>query len=198
MGRGRESGRQRVLDAAYELFASQGARDVGVDAVVERAGTAKMTLYRHFATKDDLVCAVLDRREVLWTDRLFAEAELRGGSAGERLVAIFSVLDDWFRDPDFDGCTFVTTLVGAWPDGGRTLVSAADHLERIHARVLELARQTGAPRPDQLAWHWSLLMRGAIVSAQAGHREAALLAREMAVASLAAALADPASPHAAS
>ncbi len=190
-GSGSRSGRQRGLDSAYELFTSRGSRDVGVDAIVQHAGTAKMTLYRHFATKDDLVKAVLDRREELWTDRLFEEAGRRGETAGECLLAVFSVLDEWFRDPDFDGCTFITTLTGAWPDEGDLLASAAGHLERLHDRIVALALQTGAARPDQLAWHWTLLMRGAIVSAQAGHREAALLAREIASSALAAALSAP-------
>lgn len=158
-----------------------------MDTVVEHAGAAKMTLYRHFPTKNELVKAVLDRREALWTRRLFAEAERRGDSAGERLVAIFTVLDEWFRDPEFEGCTFITTLVGAWPDDPDVLASAAGHLDGIHARVVVLAREAGVAQPEQLAWHWSLLMRGAIVSAQAGHRDAALLAREIAVSALAAA-----------
>lgn len=53
--------RERLLDAAYELFARRGIRDVGVDELITRSGVAKATFYRHFRTKDDLVAAYLDR-----------------------------------------------------------------------------------------------------------------------------------------
>ncbi|MDT5225825.1 MAG: hypothetical protein QOG19_3232, partial [Mycobacterium sp.] len=62
--------RERILGAAYELFSRRGIRAVGTDEVIERAGVARATLYRHFATKNDLVLAVLDRREQLWTHGL--------------------------------------------------------------------------------------------------------------------------------
>src|ERR1700746_646192 len=69
-----ETGRERVSRAAYELFSREGLRAVGVDAVIARAGTAKMTLYRNFPSKDDLIIDFLRRREQLWT-REWLEAE---------------------------------------------------------------------------------------------------------------------------
>ena len=74
-----ESGRERVMRAAYELFSRQGTRTVGVDAVISEAGVAKMTLYRNFASKDDLILAFLERRETLWTmGWVRAESQRRG------------------------------------------------------------------------------------------------------------------------
>ena len=64
---GQDSGRERISRAAYELFSRDGVRAVGVDAVIARAGTAKMTLYRNFPSKDDLIVDFLRRREELWT-----------------------------------------------------------------------------------------------------------------------------------
>ena len=64
---GQDSGRERISRAAYELFSREGVRAVGVDAVIARAGTAKMTLYRNFSSKDDLIIEFLRRREELWT-----------------------------------------------------------------------------------------------------------------------------------
>ena len=63
---GQDSGRERISRAAYELFSREGVRAVGVDAVIARAGTAKMTLYRNFPSKDDLIIEFLRRREQLW------------------------------------------------------------------------------------------------------------------------------------
>src|ERR1700736_4462222 len=108
----RDSGRERVSRAAYELFSREGTRAVGVDAVIARAGTAKMTLYRNFPSKDDLILDFLRRREQLWTrEWLEAESRRRGETPREQLLAIFDVFSEWFSRPDFEGCSFLTTMI---------------------------------------------------------------------------------------
>jgi|SRR5262245_7167793 len=77
------SARERILDSAYELFSHRGIRAVGIDEIRERADVAKATLYRHFASKDDLVLAFLDRREQLWT-REWVEREARARAADRK------------------------------------------------------------------------------------------------------------------
>src|SRR2546421_6605166 len=96
--KGEPAARERILDGRYELFSRRGIRDVGVDEVIETAGVAKATLYRHFPSKDELVLAFLERREQLWT-REFVEAgaERRGATPEDRLLAIFDVFHDWVR-----------------------------------------------------------------------------------------------------
>src|SRR6476660_4151538 len=85
--------RERILDAAYELFSRRGIQAVGVNEVTERAGVATATLYRHFPSKDELVLAFLDLREQRWTkDVIEAGAIRRGSNAEERLLALFDVL----------------------------------------------------------------------------------------------------------
>ena len=104
---GPESGRERLSRAAYELFSREGTRSVGVDAVIARAGTAKMTLYRNFPSKDDLILDFLRRREQLWTlGWLEAESQRRGETPRDQLLAIFDVFSEWFNQPDFEGCSF--------------------------------------------------------------------------------------------
>src|SRR5262245_34834703 len=88
-------GREGIMGAAYELFSRNGIRAVGIDAVIERAGVARMTLYRHFNSKEELVLAFLERREELWTKGwLQAEVEARAEDPRERLLAIFDVFDE--------------------------------------------------------------------------------------------------------
>ena len=107
-----ETGRERVMRAAYDLFSRHGTRIVGVAAVIGEAGVAKMTLYRNFASKDDLILAFLERREVLWTHGwVRAESQRRGDTPAQRLLAIFDLFGEWFARPDFEGCSFVTTLL---------------------------------------------------------------------------------------
>ena len=104
--------RERILDTAYDLFSRRGIRAVGVDEVVERAGVAKATLYRHFPSKDDLVLAYLQLREQRWTfDWVEAEAQRRGATPEDQLLAIFDAFDEWFHQADFEACSFINVLL---------------------------------------------------------------------------------------
>jgi AcrR family transcriptional regulator len=112
----RPGARSRILAAAYELFASRGIRDVGVDEVIERAGVAKASLYRHFPSKDDLVIAFLEQREERWTlEWVEAEARRRGTTPEEQLLAIFGLFDEWFHREDFEACSFINVLLEMGP-----------------------------------------------------------------------------------
>ena len=106
--------RDRILDTSYELFSRHGVKAVGVDTIIERSGVAKMTLYRHFRSKDELVLAFLRERESVWTvGWLQAEVEARSDDPRQRLLVIFDVLDDWFRRGDFEGCSFINLMLEA-------------------------------------------------------------------------------------
>jgi AcrR family transcriptional regulator len=104
--------RERILDTAYELFSRRAIRDVGVDELIEQAGVAKATLYRHFPSKDDLVIAFLERRQERWTLAwVEAEARRRGTTPEEQLLAIFELFDEWFQREDFEACSFINVLL---------------------------------------------------------------------------------------
>lgn len=132
-----------MLETAYELFSRRGIRAVGIDEVIDRAGVAKATLYRHFPSKDDLVLAFLERREERWTRGLVeAEARRRGETPEEQLLAVFDVFDAWFRGEDFDTCAFINVLLELRDEhpAGRTSI---DHLSNIRSIVRELADEAG-------------------------------------------------------
>jgi AcrR family transcriptional regulator len=173
-----EDARARILHTAYALFATHGIRAVGVDRIVAEAGVAKLTLYRHFRSKEALVAATLDLREELWTFQwLLAEAQRRGTTAEERMLAIFDVFDEWFRRDDYEGCMFINTLIEAHDRGSPQGAAAASHLETIRAELATLARAAGARDPESLSRTWQILMCGSIVQAAQGYRNAARLAR---------------------
>ncbi len=174
---GRQDARERILEAAYRLFAHQGTRPVGVDAIIEKSGVAKMTLYRHFKSKQDLVLAFLDRRAALWTEGwLIREIGLRAKDPRNRLLAIFDAYHDWFQIEDFEGCTFINVLL-EYQAGNPLRVAAAGHLARIRGFVLDLARQAGLRDVPDFCETWLMLMKGSIISAAEGNRQAALQAR---------------------
>jgi AcrR family transcriptional regulator len=173
--------RTRILDAAYELFSRHGIRAVGIDAIIRRSGVARMTLYRNFGSKDDLVLAFLERREQRWTkDWLQHEAERRATDPGERLLAIFDVFDAWFRREDFEGCSFINVLLETTDPASPVHQASAEQLARIRAYVAGLAREAGVADPERLAHKWHILMKGSIVAAGEGDHEAARRAREVA------------------
>jgi AcrR family transcriptional regulator len=172
--------RERILRTAYDLFRRHGLQAIGIDRIIAEAGVAKMTLYRHFRSKDELVLAVLDLREQLWARSwLEWEVERRGGTAEARLLAAFDVFDDWFRRDDYEACSFINVLLemGAPHPAGEACVR---HLENIRAGVRRLAEEAGIRDTDSFARSWHILMKGSIVAAAEGDADAALRGKRMA------------------
>lgn len=174
------SARERILDTAYDLFARRGIRAVGIDEIIERAGVAKATLYRHFPSKDALVLAFLARREQLWTHGFVeAGARARGKTPEKCLLAIFDVFDEWFRTADFEACAFINVLVELGPTHSVGKASI-DYLENIRGVVRSLAEDAGLRDVESFARSWHILMKGSIISATEGDREAAKRAQKLA------------------
>ena len=172
--------RERLLDTAYELFSRRGIRGVGVEEVIERAGVAKATLYRHFPSKDALVLAFLERREQHWTrDLLEVQAGRPHASPRERLLAIFDVLHERIHSEDFDAYLFFNALVemGAEHPAGRASVR---HVENIRSIVRQLADEAELRDTDAFARSWHILIKGSIVAAAEGDLDAAQRAKAMA------------------
>jgi len=165
--------RERLLDAAYHLFATNGISQVGIDAILAKSGCAKASLYSNFQSKVDLALAFLERREAVWT-RAWLEAEIKriASDPERRLLAIFDVFDDWFRKRTFEGCSFINVLLESKADSPVHHAAAA-HLSKIRAIVRTLANDAKLREPEKFAQAWHMLMKGSIVSACEGNRNAA-------------------------
>ncbi|NUU33069.1 TetR/AcrR family transcriptional regulator [Arthrobacter sp. C9C5] len=171
---------ERILAAAYGLFSRRGIRDVGVTELIDTAGVAKATFYRHFRSKDDVVLAFLARRDQLWTlEQIIAGARARGTTPTQQLLAIFDVFADWFAREDFEACTFINVLL-EMGSGHRLGRASIDYLARIRGHVRALAEEAGLDRADEFARSWHILMKGSIISAAEGDADAAARARQMA------------------
>jgi AcrR family transcriptional regulator len=174
------SARKRILDASYELFSQRGIRGVGINEVIERAGVATATLYRHFPSKDRLVLAFLEMREQRWTHGLVeAEAQRRGSDPEKRLLAIFDVFDEWFHRDDFEACSFINVLLEMGPQHPAGDASV-EYLKHIRSIVERFADEAGLRDTDSFARSWQILMNGSIVSAAEGDVEAARRSKAMA------------------
>ena len=175
-----QGARARILDAAYELFSRNGIQAVSIDAVISRSGVARQTLYRHFASKQDLVLAFLERREQVWTRRwLEEEVRRRASDPGARLLVIFDVFDEWFRRSDFEGCSFINVML-EHPDPADPVHRASvSYLAGIRGFLEELVREAGIADAQDFARQWHILMKGSIVAAGEGDRDAARRAKQI-------------------
>ena len=175
----RQSARERILGTAYELFSHRGVHDVGIDELVERAGVAKATLYNHFPSKDELVLAFLEQRERIWTYGWVEREARRRGTPEEQLLAIFDLFDEWFHGDDFEGCSFVNVLLEFGDLEHPVGRASADYLENIRSVVRSLALEAGLRDPGAFALSWHILMKGSIVQAAEGDRDAAKRAQAL-------------------
>ena len=158
---GRRTARERILETAGELFYREGIRAVGIDTIIARSGVAKMSLYRNFASKDELICAWLDDTEIrfwAWWDGVVAR---HPGSPRAQLTALFAALGKWTGHPKFRGCRFINTTVEFRDTDHPGRAIAERHARALRDRMRDLAARAGARDPDLLAEHLLLLMHGA-------------------------------------
>lgn len=171
---------EKLLEAAYELFTRRGVRAVGIDAIIERAGVARQSLYRTYGSKEELVLAALRQREDLWTfGWLRTEVEARTQDPAERLLAIFDVFDEWFRAPGYEGCFFINVMLEHPDPDDAVRAASTGHLAEIRRFLSENARGAGVAEPDDVARQWHILMKGSIVAACEGDHDAARRAQDM-------------------
>jgi len=153
-------GRERILDTAYDLFSRHGTRAVGVDRIIDEAGAAKMTLYRNFASKDELIVAFLEQREERWTyGWLKTEVERRAQTPRARLLAIFDVFGEWFQRADFEGCSFINVMLELDDRDDVARAASVQHLANIRVFLATLAEEAGVEDPDAFARQWHILKR---------------------------------------
>ncbi len=158
--------RERILETASALFYSRGVRAVGVDLVVEEAGVAKTSLYRHFRTKDDLIAAFLHREDEdfwrCWDDA----AKLHAADAEGELEAQLKWIGERVSRPNYRGCPQLN-VAAEFPDMDHPARAVATaHKKELMRRLRELTERLRAKHPDELAAQLSLLINGAFVSSQ--------------------------------
>ena len=158
--------RERVLQTASELFYRRGVRAVGVDLVVEEAGVAKTSLYRHFRTKDELIAAFLAREdEEFWAtwDRV---AEREQDDAARELEAHLDWIGERIERPHYRGCPQLN-VAAEFPDRDHPARKVATaHKRELRRRLEGIAARLGVEDADELGGQLSLLINGAFVSSQ--------------------------------
>jgi AcrR family transcriptional regulator len=156
--------KQRLLQAADELFYNEGIHAVGIDRVIAHAGVAKGSLYYSFAGKDDLVREYLIGRHGKWAERVSAGIEAHTDPR-ERILAVYDALGDLFAEPDYRGCAFVNAMAEAAADSVEAQAATAFRTW-VRDLFLGLTTDAGAADPEQLAETLVVLYDGAVATAQ--------------------------------
>jgi AcrR family transcriptional regulator len=151
---------ERILHTAHDLFYRDGIRATGIDRVIADSGVAKLTFYRQFSSKDDLIRAFLEYRHERWM-AWFEDALARHGGHARALVP---ALREWFEHPDYRGCAFLNSV-------GELGATMPDVVEIARRHKADMTRAIAAllpasPRRSKLAQAIALAVDGAIVQAQ--------------------------------
>ena len=183
--------RERILKTASDLFYRFSVHSVGIDRIIAESGVAKMTFYKHFPSKANLVATYLRHKSAVWFQMLETATERPGLAPPERILAIFDALDGPFRSPAFRGCPFVKGLAEFGPEADAPDVQATitAYFEGLHDLVASLVEPLALNKPEKTVVQILSLIQGSIVMAQAtrdpllvaANRDAARLLLEGAV-----------------
>lgn len=167
----RPSKKDHLVETAVRLFGQEGFHATGIDRILQEAGVARMTLYKHFRSKDELILAALRRRDEQFRTWFKSAIEKHGGTPAQRLLASFDALEEWFNGRafsgmPFSGCSFINAAAEYAEAAHPVHQVAAEHKRLILEYLRLLCSSAGARDPETLAWSIALLHEGAIVTAQ--------------------------------
>jgi AcrR family transcriptional regulator len=155
------SSRARLIATARRLFCQEGVRGVGIDRVLAESGVAKMTLYHHFTSKDQLIVACLEEHEREFLQLWEKEAGAPGTPAAQQLRNLLRFVARRTSDPAYQGCFFLNTA-HAFPDHDHPArLTAVTHKETVASLIYQLCKEARANKPELLSRHLVLLMNGA-------------------------------------
>lgn len=157
--------RDRILLTAHDLFYRDGVRATGIDKVIAQAKVTKVTFYRNFPSKNDLICAYLDYRHTRWMS-WFVDALARHRALKEQgLLVLVPVLEEWFRNPAYRGCAFINGVAELGVSVPGVIEISARHKQDMQQAIASLLPPE-SPKREALANAAALAVDGAIFKAQ--------------------------------
>jgi AcrR family transcriptional regulator len=151
--------RAKVLAAAAELFYERGVNGVGVNEIAARAEASKLSIYRYFSSKENLVESMLAAH----SDRIHDWLRRRTATAPagpDRVLAIFDLLMGWFAEQNYHGCTVLNTMIDTRGDQEGVRAIAREHLKRYRDLLEERLIEAGVTHPGLLSRQLLLLIEG--------------------------------------
>lgn len=159
--------REKLIQAGHEVFYREGFLAVGLDRLLGEVGCSKQTFYNHFESKDDLIVAVIDEHHRWWYNELRDRIQRAAGpDARGQILAIFDVMDEIMRAPEYHGCIFINAAV-EFPQSHHPAHRSARKAKADGLALLEeLAEQAGSSDPRALAQEIDMIIEGALVTRQ--------------------------------
>jgi AcrR family transcriptional regulator len=165
-GRKNAEVRDRILQTACTLFYKNGVRAVGIDLVIEKAGVAKTSLYRHFSTKDDLIAAFLEREDEDFWKQWDGVAAQHAADPFAEIDAHMVWIGERVSRDNYRGCPQIN-VAAEFPEASHPARKvAADHKRNMRQKLQDIVMRMGIAQPNEVAGQLSLLINGAFVSSQ--------------------------------
>ena len=175
------SKRDQLLETAWQLFYRDGYHATGIDRILSKAGVAKMTLYKHFRSKEELILAVLEKRSAQFRESFSEFLDAKKRTPERDLLAVFDWLITWVASKDFRGCLFQKAMAEYQELGDPIHQAALAHKTAFHGEIRPLVVAAGMAKPKALTDQLALLVEGAILNSHAlGASAPAVHAREAA------------------
>lgn len=159
----RTGARERLLETALRLFYLDGVRATGIDKIIAESGVAKMSFYRHFPSKNDLIAECLRSRSETWLAWFKSTVEKKLQATGNGLEVIAEPLRQWFAEPGFRGCPFINALAENPSPEPEIRQVILNHKTTLEQWIADLAARLEYTAPRQTASAIMLLMDGAII-----------------------------------
>jgi AcrR family transcriptional regulator len=157
--------REKILATAEHLIYRNGIQATGMDLLVKTSGVARKSIYRYFATKDEVAAAALNARDVRWMNWFQTESD-KAETPEARLLNMFAVLKGWFESEGFCGCAFINTAGEIGDPNDPIRLIARLHKQKLFDYTLHLCEQLDIEQPSALAKQLLILMEGAITVAR--------------------------------
>ena len=167
----RPSKRDELVQKALKVFYANGFHATGMDMLVAQTGISKTSMYKYFATKEDLVLATLKLRDELFLDWFFTRMEELADTPNKQLIAMFDVLSEWFEQKGFASCMFIKASAEFQAFTHPIHMLATEHKNLMLTRISQIAKAAEFSDPQNIARQLMLLIEGATVTAHFGHTD---------------------------
>ena len=168
---GRHSKKNVLVEAALTIFKEYGFHATGINRILEESGVSKKAMYNNFRSKDELILATLRCHDEQFRNNFVRSVERKASTAHDRLLAVFDVAEEWFFSNQFYGCIFINAIA-EFSGRSKPIHNICKEYKRMVTDYIEdLAKKINAKDPKELADQLSLLLEGAIVTAQVSEKK---------------------------
>ena len=158
--------KQKILQVSTDLFQTRGINSTGVDTIVAVAGTTKMTLYKYFATKEELILAVLQQSHQDFQNWMNDKLGGLGEKPDEKIQKLFEFIEEWVTSPSFAGVAFIKASAEFPNEENRIHQLSSQQSREFRQFISKLAQEAGIKDAEGLALQLSILFEGAVQAEQ--------------------------------